>query len=282
MGSYLTLPAEASHQRSSFAYSFSFLPRAQREALKAVYAFCRETDDLVDNDADAASKSGRLNRWREELTASLTGGAASPTLRTLASVIARFEIPPAHAFELVRGVEMDLEKDRYRTFAELKEYCYHVASSVGLMSLAIFGPRSAAAREYAVRLGIALQLTNIIRDVGADARFGRIYLPLDELERFGCPERDILERRHTPAFAALMAFQASRAREYFRLAQESLPPEDRRAMFAATIMERIYFHTLERVERSGFRVFGGPIHLPRPLQFLIAARCYLQRRLLGL
>jgi phytoene synthase len=276
--------APAVHQGSSFAYSFSFLPGDQRAALRTIYAFCRATDDLVDNNADAATKAGDLRRWRADVEAALRGAPppGAPVLGELADVVRRFQIPAAHVFELLRGVEMDLEKKRYETFAELKEYCYHVASSVGLMSLAIFGPRHPGTRQYAVELGIALQLTNIIRDVGADARLGRVYIPREDLVRFGCTEEEILGRRPAAGFLPLMEFQAARAKTHFRLAQEALPAGDRRAMFAATIMERIYYRTLVAIERGGFRVFDGPVHLGRAAQLGIALRYWFQRRILGL
>ncbi len=281
MGSRLIVPAPAVHRGSSFAYSFSFLPKDQRDALGAVYAFCRETDDIVDNDGDRAEKLGRLDDWRRQFERSLGGGSDLPVLRRFAAAVDRYHIPAAHAYELLAGAEMDLTRDRYPSFDALKEYCYHVASSVGLMCLAIFSPKDPRTKEYAVHLGIALQLTNIIRDVGADARLGRIYLPLDEMARFGLAEADVLALRTTPGFASLMAFQTARARDYFRQAREELPTEDRGAMFAATIMERIYVHTLDRIERSRFDVLTRSIHLPRSEQFLIAVKYYLQRRLLG-
>ena len=176
---------------------------------------------------------------------------------------------------------MDLVKNRYETFKELEHYCSLVASSVGLMTLEIFGPRNNATREYAVNLGIALQLTNILRDVAIDAAYGRIYLPLEDLRRFGYSESDLFAHRYTPQFRELMEFETRRAEEYFRRAIVLLPSEDRRAMFAPKIMERIYFHTLLRIKGARYNVFDRRVHLPRTLQFLIAVKYWVKQRLLG-
>ena len=267
--------------RSSFHYSFSFLPRPQREALKTVYAFCRTTDDIVDNEQDVVTNIDRLRKWRTELEQALEGDSEYPLLNKLNAIARRFNIPVVHFYELLKGVEMDLVKNRYQTFDELKEYCYHVASSVGLMCLGIFGSKDQRTKDYAINLGIALQLTNILRDVGTDAKYGRIYLPQEDILRFGYCESDLLAYRFTPEFRALMAFEASRAEEYFRRAQDSLPAEDRRAMFAAKIMERIYFHTLLRIRQANYDVFTKPVYLPRTIQFLIAVKYWVKQRLFG-
>ena len=267
--------------KSSFTYSFSFLPRSQRDALKTVYAFCRTTDDIVDNPGDVPGKIEGLRRWRGELEKALAGTSDYLLLNQVSAIARRFDIPVGHFYELLRGVEMDLVKNRYETFDELKEYCFLVASSVGLMSLRVFGPNNDKTKEYAVNLGIALQLTNILRDVGIDARYGRIYLPQEDLRRFRCAEADLLAFRYTPEFFSVMEFEAARAEEYFRRAQDSLPPEDRRALFAAKIMERIYYHTLLRIKDVRYNVFDRSVALPRPLQFLIALKYWVKQRLLG-
>lgn len=285
MGPHLeTAPAAARAERgSSFAYSFAFLPKEQRDALRAVYAFCRRTDDIVDGDAERAVKSARLDAWRAQMERSLVPGAdgVDPVLREFAAAAARFGIPVLHARELLDGAAMDLTKSRYETFDELRTYCCRVASSVGLMSLPIFGARGADAAKYAVELGIALQLTNIIRDVGADARLGRIYIPLDEIARFGAAEEALLSGRRSPEFASLMRFQAERSRAHFRRAEALLPREDRRALFAAAIMARVYLRLLGRIEASGYDVFGPPARVARHEQLLIAVNCWFQRRVLG-
>jgi len=266
---------------SSFRFSFSFLPRTQREALRAVYAFCRSTDDIVDNHDNVDKKLESLARWRSELERGLDGTSAYGVLNRLSTIARTFNIPVEHFYELVRGVEMDLVKNRYETFDELKEYCTLVASSVGLMSLEIFRPKNSMTREYAVNLGIALQLTNILRDVGVDASYGRIYLPQEDMRRFHYSESELFARRFSPQFRELMEFEAARAESFFLKARESLPREDRRAMFAAKIMERIYYHTLERIRDAGYNVFASPVTLPRTIQFLIAVKYWLKDRILG-
>ena len=268
--------------KSSFDFSFSFLPKEKREALKTVYAFCRTTDDIVDNSGDVQINIERLHRWRMSLEKALSGNSDYTTLNQLSAVAKQFHIPVQHFYELLRGVEMDLVKNRYETFEELKEYCYLVASTVGLMSLEIFGPRNRQTKDYAINLGIALQLTNILRDVGLDAKYGRIYLPQEDLRRFGYSEGDLFARRCTSEFRSLMAFEVERAEEFFQKAQMSLPSEDKRAMFAAKIMERIYFHTLRKIRAARFNVFDTSIRLPRSIQFLIAVKYWVKQRLFGL
>lgn len=263
---------------SSFFYSFSFLPREQREAIHTVYAFCRETDDIVDGERELHSKIALLRKWRMELGKALQGHSSYPILNQLSGTAKRFNIPVEHFHELIRGVEMDLTKHRYETFEELRTYCYRVASSVGLMCLEIFRPRNEQTREYAINLGIALQLTNILRDIKADAKHGRIYLPREDLKRFGYSEEDLFGHRYTPQFVALMEFECGRADEYFRRAQRLLPQEDKRAMFAAKIMERIYFHTLLRIKKNRYNVFQKSTRLPSFLQFLIALKYWLLHR----
>ena len=267
--------------RSSFYYSFSFLPKTQRDALKTVYAFCRTTDDIVDNGRDTNINLSLLQKWRSEFEQSLTGKSRVHLLNRLSEVSQRFHIPVGHFHELLKGVEMDLTKNRYESFDELKEYCYHVASSVGLMCLEIFGSRREETKEYAINLGIALQMTNILRDVGIDAKYGRIYLPQEDMMRFGYSEADLFSHRYSQQFMSLMEFEAARAEEYFHRAQKALPADDRRAMFAAKIMERIYFHTLRRMKAARFNVFDHTVSLPKYLQLLIALKYWVKQRLFG-
>jgi phytoene synthase len=279
MGSDLTLSSSdlnAKGGRSSFSYSFSFLPKPKRDAIKTVYQFCRTTDDLVDNSGDVTTNIERLTKWRWELDRAIKGTSEYAILNQLMEIARRFNIPVSRFHELIRGVEMDLVKKRYETFDELREYCLLVASSVGLMCLEIFRPRNAVTREYAVNLGIALQLTNIIRDVSIDASFGRIYLPIEDLRKFGYTESDVFAHNYTPEFRALMEFETNRAEEYFKRAQELLPREDRRPMFAAKIMERIYYHTLLRIKEADYNVYERSVSLPRYLQFLIAVKYWLK------
>jgi 15-cis-phytoene synthase len=269
--------------KSSFDYSYAFLPKDKRDALRTVYAFCRTTDDIVDSPdiVGVNRKTELLRTWRAELENAFEGRSEFSVLNRLSAIARRFNIPVLHFYELLKGVEMDLVKNRYETFEELKEYCTLVASSVGLMTLEIFGPRNGATRDYAINLGIALQLTNILRDVAIDAEYGRIYLPLEDLRRFGYTETDLFARRYSPQFCELMQFETRRAEEYFLRATRSLPSEDRRAMFAPKIMERIYFHTLLRIKDARYNVFDRRVRLPRVLQFLIAVKYWVKQRVLG-
>ena len=283
MGPNLAMPVAAGlkESKSSFYYSFSFLPKRKRDALKTVYAFCRTTDDIVDNVHDVSSKIEVLRKWRNELELGLDGKSGYQILNQLSEITKKFKIPVVYFYELLRGVEMDLVKNRYETFDELKEYCYLVASTVGLMSLGIFGPRNERTKEYAVNLGIALQLTNIIRDVGIDAKYGRVYLPQEDLRRFSYTEAELISSRNSSQFKKLMEFETQRAEEYFQKAKESLPEEDKRAMFAAKIMERIYYHTLLRIKEVNYNVFDRKVMLPRFMQFAIAVKYWIKQRMLG-
>jgi phytoene synthase len=264
---------------TSFYYSFSVLPKHKREAIHAVYAFCRYTDDIVDEGADDGKKVVLLRKWRMELGKALQAESSLPLLNQLAATARKFKIPVDHFYDLIHGVEMDLSKKRYETFEELKEYCSLVASSVGLMCRQIFGYKNETTREYAINLGIALQLTNILRDVKDDAKKGRIYLPLEDMQRFGVTEDDILHSRYTPNFVNLMSFECSRAAEYFDAARNALKDEDKHYFFAARIMWSIYAHTLQRIKRANYNVFKHRITLPKPLKLLIAFRYWLSHQL---
>ena len=267
------------NSNTSFYYSFSLLPKHKREAIHAVYAFCRYTDDIVDEGADETKKVILLRKWRMELGRTLRGQSSFPLLNQLASTARRFNIPVDHFYDLIRGVEMDLSKHRYQNFDELKTYCYLVASSVGLMCRQIFGFKNESTRDYAINLGIALQLTNILRDVKDDAKRGRIYLPLEDMQRFGVTEQEILNNDYTQNFVDLMRFECNRAREYFDLARNALKDEDKHYFFAARIMWSIYAHILRRIERSNYDVFAQRISLPKPLKLLIAFRYWLSHQL---
>jgi 15-cis-phytoene synthase len=264
---------------TSFYYSFTLLPRQKREALHAVYAFCRYTDDIVDEGTDQERKGVLLRMWRMELGRALRGTSTYPLLNQLSATARKFNIPVDHFHELIRGMEMDLLKTRYETFDELKEYCYLVASSVGLMCRQIFGYRNDSSREYAIHLGIALQLTNILRDIKEDAKRGRIYLPLEDLRRFGYTEEDLLACRYTPEFVNLMRFECDRASTYFDMARAALKTEDRRQFFAARIMWSIYAHTLRRIMQSQYNVFERRISIPGVLKVLITFRYWLSNTL---
>jgi phytoene synthase len=256
--------------RSNFYYSFLFLSKEKREAMYAVYAFCRSVDDVADGNAQMCEKQALLDEWRRELDRCYVGKPQHPITIKLAQSIQKFPIPKEHFEELIAGVEMDLTHSRYPTFHELYEYCYRVAGVVGLMCIEIFGYRNPKAKDYAVNLGVALQLTNIMRDLKVDAERGRIYLPQDELARFGYHEDELLRGAYTPAFFELMRFVGSRARRYFHNARQLLAAEDRRSLFAAEIMGAIYYRLLEAVETSGYRVFDRTITLPTSHKLWIA------------
>ncbi len=247
---------------SNFYYAFRLLPEARRAALYAVYAFCRFVDDVADDDGrrDPASL---LARWREELAAVYDGQPSHPIGRALADAAQRYPLEQRHFLDLIRGVEMDLTRRRYRTFEELYEYCYLVASTVGLLCVEIFGYQNPTARDYAVDLGIAFQLTNILRDVPEDARRGRIYLPLEDLGRFDCTESDLLAGAYSPRVGALMAFECGRARAYYLRARGALARQDRGSMVAAEAMRLIYERLLDRIESRRFDVFGAKVTLPQ-------------------
>ncbi len=263
---------------TSFYFSFSLLPKAQREAIHTVYAFCRCTDDIVDEGNDREQQALTLRRWRLELERSRSGNSQYTILNQLSVIATKFKIPVEHFFELIRGMEMDLEHSRYETFEDLRLYCYRVAATVGLMCTEIFGYKNENAKKYAEHLGIALQLTNIIRDVKADAKKGRIYLPLEDLRRFGYTTEDLFANRYSPEFVRLMAFEAARAREQYRLADSYLSQEDAPRFFAAQIMENIYSRILDRIERKRYNVFAKKISISRARKFLVALRIWLKHK----
>lgn len=279
MGSDLAATITKGSQ-SSFRYSFSFLPKEQRSALNTVYAFCRTTDDIVDNEQDESRKAVLLRKWRIELGKAIKRQSNYTLLNQLAVIAKKFNIPVQHFYELIRGVEMDLNKNRYETFEELREYCYHVASSVGLMSIKIFGASNDRALKYAENLGIALQLTNILRDIKTDAKYNRIYIPKEDMKKFEYSENDLFNSTYNSNFIKLMEFETNRAEEFFRIAQESLRPEDRKFLFAPKIMERIYYHTLLRIKANKYNVYTKSLKLPKFLQFLIALKYLFKHRIL--
>jgi phytoene synthase len=255
---------------SNFYYSFLFLSKKKREAMYAVYAFCRSVDDVADGGAPMPEKQFLLDHWRRELDRCYEGKPEHPITVTLARSLQCFPLPKECFEELIVGVEMDLTHTRYPTFHELYEYCYRVAGVVGLMCIEIFGYRNPKAKDYAVNLGVALQLTNIMRDLKVDADRGRIYLPQDELASFGYGEEELLHGAYTPAFLELMRFVGSRARQYFHNAWQLLAEEDRRSLFAAEIMGAIYYRLLDAIEASHYRVFDRTITLPTSHKLWIA------------
>ena len=251
----------AAKSGSSFYYSFMFLPPEQRQAITALYAFCREVDDVVDECHDVSLAQIKLEWWRQEVERIFTGTPTHPVGFALQDVLTRFKLPQEQLLEIIDGMAMDLSQTRYLDFKGLQLYCYRVASVVGLLSAEIFGHEHRQTLKYAHDLGLALQLTNIIRDVGEDARRGRIYLPIEDLQRFGVPAKDILEARYSDAFRELMAFQAERAEHFYEQALAQLPEGDRKAQRPGLVMAAIYRTLLREIAADGFQVLDRRISL---------------------
>jgi phytoene synthase len=250
---------------SNFAWAFRLLPAERRRGLAAVYAFCRAADDLADGPGAAADAGRLLARWRGELAAVYAGRPRHPIGVALADAVGRFAIAREHFEAVIAGVEMDLVRHRYETWEDdLREYCYRVAGAVGLICIEVFGYQHPSARSYAVNLGLAFQLTNILRDVGEDARRGRIYLPSADLRRFGCSEDDVLAGRMSEPLREVMAFECARAGEHYGRARFLLAEEDRQPLAAAEAMRLIYEQLLRRIMLRGYDVFGPRITLTRP------------------
>ncbi len=252
---------KAAQSGSSFYYSFLFLPPERRRAITALYAFGREVDDVVDETSDPQVARVTLDWWRKEVAQMLAGQPGHPVTQALQPHLQAFDIRGEHLLAVIDGMEMDLTQTRYLDFVALDRYCWHVASVVGLMSARIFGYSDERTLQYAEKLGLAFQLTNIIRDVGEDARRGRIYLPVSELQQFGVPASDILNAKHSERFEALMRFQTERAQRYYDEALALLPAQDRRPQRAGLIMAAIYRALLVEIERDGFRVLQHRISL---------------------
>jgi len=267
--------------RSNFYYAFLTLPRRRRDALYAVYAFCRTVDDIADlgdeRGVDRAAQRTELERWRRDVARCYEPGGRPehPIAAGLARAVGEFAIPREAPLAIIDGVEMDLDQVRYETAEDLYPYCYRVASAVGLCCIEIFGYTDPRARDYAVSLGMALQLTNIIRDIGADARSGRVYVPQTELREFGVTADDLRAGRYGDPFVRLMAFQAARAREYYAKAWRAFPGADRRSLVPAQIMGHIYFALLHEIEARRFRVFDERVALSARRKAAIALRCWM-------
>ena len=243
---------------SNLALAFLLLPRPKRNAMSALYAFCREVDDVTDNEsAPAEQRREQLAAWRADIRRACAGETPQYTVnRELQPVIREYRLPYLLFDELLKGCEMDFGIKRYENFEQLELYCYRVASVVGLLSIEIFGYQNPACRDYAVHLGKALQFTNILRDVRTDARRGRIYLPLDELKKFNVSPDEILRHEYSDRFARLAAAVAERAKKFYRQARQTLPAEDRHAMVAAELMGAVYWRLLNKLERRQFNVFA--------------------------
>lgn len=272
-------------RKTSFYYSFLMLPAPQRRAITAVFDFCRALDDAVDLQPDTALALAAVDRWRREISLVFDGGAPeTPQGTQLRPFVQPFHLPRVQFDALLDGVAMDATPRRYATFAELEPYCHRVASSVGLMCAEIFGYRDVATLTYARDLGVALQLTNILRDVAVDYRRGRMYLPIEDLARFACTEADVKREVdeagrgvRSAKVRAVLEHQASRARIYFSRAVRALPKEESTRFVAAEIMRGIYWDLLRRIQAADCDVFSRVIRVPRPKQALIALRTYFRR-----
>lgn len=252
---------KAAASGSSFYYSFLFLPPERRQAITALYAFCREVDDVVDECPDVQLAATKLTEWRKELDHLYAGQPQHPVTHALQAVLPRFDIPKELLLEIIDGMEMDLHQSRYADFKSLSLYCYRVASVVGLLAAEIFGYEDRRTLKYAHDLGMAFQLTNIIRDIGEDAQRGRIYLPQDELSRFGVTEADLQSARSSTNFLQLMSFQIERAEAYYAEAIRQLPVVDRKSQRAGLIMAAIYRATLDEVKRDPSKVLTQRLSL---------------------
>ncbi|MQA37200.1 presqualene diphosphate synthase HpnD [Rugamonas aquatica] len=261
---------------SSFYYSFLFLPPERRRAITALYAFCREVDDTVDECTDESIARIKLAWWRKEIANMYEGQQTHPVTQALQPHLAPYNLQQQHLQAIIDGMEMDLNQTRYLDYTALSKYCWHVASVVGILSASIFGATKQETLQYAEKLGHAFQLTNIIRDVGEDARKGRIYLPVNELQQFNVTAADLLNARHTENFEKLMAFQAARAQKVYDEAFALLPKEDRRAQRPGLMMSAIYRTLLTEVEADGFHVLTQRISLTPIRKLWLAWKTYIR------
>jgi phytoene synthase len=266
---------KAAASGSSFYYSFLFLPPERRRAITALYAFCREVDDVVDECAEPQIAHTKLAWWRQEVLSLFQGRPNHPVSRALQPHLGKFQIREKQLQEIIDGMEMDLTQTRYLDFKGLERYCYHVAGAVGLLAAGIFGYRNPQTLEYAKSLGTAFQLTNIIRDVGEDARKSRIYLPVEDLQKFEVTAADILKGVYSESFVRLMEFQTQRANAFYERAFAALAPEDRRDQRAGLIMAAIYRATLAEIERDGFKVLDRRTSLTPLRKLWIAWKTWL-------
>ncbi|MEO8009654.1 MAG: presqualene diphosphate synthase HpnD [Betaproteobacteria bacterium] len=266
---------KAAKSGSSFYYSFLFLPPERRRAITALYAFCREVDDVVDECTDTELARTKLAWWQKEIAGTFSGSAQHPVAQALIPVVRTFNLPQNHFQDVIDGMEMDLRYNRYPDFATLQSYCHRVAGVVGLMAAEIFGYLDPATLKYAEHLGTAFQLTNIIRDVGEDARRGRVYLPIDELERFGLSPTDIVHLQDREELRPLMEFQIERAERYYEQAFASLPAEDRKAQRPGLVMAAIYQAVLKEIRNSGCKVLDRRTSLTPVRKLWIAWRTWL-------
>jgi 15-cis-phytoene synthase len=267
---------KAAQSGSSFYYSFLFLPPERRRAITALYAFCREVDDTVDECTDVSIARNKLAWWRKEIDAMLAGNPTHPVTKALQPHLVPYSLESKHLLAIIDGMEMDLDQTRYLDYPGLQKYCWHVAGVVGILSASIFGFTRKETLQYAEKLGLAFQLTNIIRDVGEDARKGRIYLPVNELQQFNVTAADLLNARHSENFEKLMQFQIQRAQAVYDEAFALLPKEDRRAQRPGLIMAAIYHALLDEIERDGYHVLNQRISLTPIRKLWLAWKTYVR------
>ena len=267
--------------KTNFANSNIFLSPEKQEAINIIYSFCRHSDDIVDDEySDFETKKSNLENWRTEFLNALKNDSKIKILIDLKEVIEKYRINSDIFLDLLKGMEMDLTRSRYKTFDDLRTYCFLVASTVGLITIEVYGYKDKAIQEYAVNLGMALQLTNILRDIKSDAAIGRIYIPADDLEQFGCTEKDILDSNYNRNFVELMKFQCERAKSFYIKADAYLVKSERRRMLSARIIEKIYFGILRKIEKSGYNVFKKRIRLSNFRKLLIAYGVFIKYKLL--
>jgi 15-cis-phytoene synthase len=266
-------------EKSNFAMSFAFLPREEREAINSIYSFCSYIDDIVDSPSTKSNteerKKTRLDWWENEIERIYNAESENPIITTFIALIHRFSIPKQYFSTLIDGCRRDLYQNRYETFEELKNYCYGVASVVGLISIEIFGHKYEETKIYAINLGYALQLTNILRDIKVDKDRGFIYLPKEDMDKFNYSEEDLIAEKYNDNFIELMRFEARRVREYYHKARQSLQPDERITIAAAEIMDSIYFRLLEKIELNDYNVFAKKIRVSNSHKLIIALKHWL-------
>lgn len=270
----------AKESKSSFYYAFNFLPKEKRDAMNTVYAFCRKTDDIVDENSDSLEiKKKNLKNWEENLKKSLSGNEEDLFFSDLVSFIKKFDINHEPFFDLIKGMEMDLLQNKYESFEQLHNYCYKAASTVGLMCIPIFGYKNEKTKDYAVNLGLAMQLTNILRDVKVDLEQDRIYLPKEDFDKFNYSYDDLTNNVYNQNFIDLMRFEAKRADNYFKKAEENLSAEDKKNMFPARAMQAIYWNLLRKLEMNNFNIFDKRINVSKFEKIFIALKIWFKTKI---
>lgn len=270
------------NSRSSFYYTFLFLPKEKKHAMNVVYAFCRITDDIVDVDnVDLQTKIQNLDEWEFELNKAFVSKSKFEILNHLVEVISKLKLSHQTFFDLIKGVRMDLTKNRFNTFEELKTYCMCVASTIGQMSIEIYGYRNQKSRDYALNLGVAMQITNILRDLKLDAEKNRIYIPKEDLEKFGYSENDLLNSVYNQNFIRLMEFQMYRAEYYYNQADLNFTREDAKVLAMGRAMQDIYFSILKKIKRKNFNVFEYDCNIPRIKKIFITLYDYLRYNIIS-